>query len=57
MRTQCHVCQGDGYSGHECGEDCRMCIDPEQNLKCTVCGGAGFVDVSPDDVDYLEDEL
>lgn len=30
-----------GFSHHECGEDCCMCLDPEPNVRCDVCSGKG----------------
>src|SRR4051812_35672501 len=30
-----------GFSHHECGEDCCMCLDPEPNVRCDVCNGKG----------------
>lgn len=48
----CPVCGGlmfwrpcaycvDGFSGHDCGEDSCCCADPEDNVICDVCHGAG----------------
>lgn len=37
---ECHNCE-DGYSGHDCGEDCCCCADPEDNVVCNVCHGKG----------------
>lgn len=37
---QCDVCD-DGYDGHDCGEDCCVCLDPEPNVVCDVCRGRG----------------
>lgn len=37
----CDVCGGDGVDGHECGEDCCCCLDPEENVVCDACGGRG----------------
>lgn len=36
----CYNCE-DGYSGHDCGEDCCPCLDPEENMVCQVCEGRG----------------
>jgi len=36
----CGACE-DGYSYHDCGEDCCCCADPEPNVKCEQCGGDG----------------
>lgn len=37
----CPNCEGTGYSDHECGEDCCMCVDPQNNVVCDWCGGRG----------------
>lgn len=37
---RCKDCE-DGYSGHECGEDCCACLYPEENVICDTCGGYG----------------
>jgi hypothetical protein len=50
--TICKVCGGEvewedcpdceeGYSYHDCGEDCCCCIDPQPNVKCHTCDGEG----------------
>ncbi len=31
----------DGYDGHDCGEDCCCCADPEPNVVCHYCHGRG----------------
>lgn len=36
----CWNCE-DGFSGHDCGEDCCCCIDPEENVVCDICRGEG----------------
>lgn len=28
-----------GYDGHDCGEDCCCCADPEPNVVCDICHG------------------
>jgi hypothetical protein len=38
---QCEQCAGDGYDHHDCGEDCCMCMYPEDNVPCDICGGRG----------------
>lgn len=38
--TACDQCE-DGYSYHDCGEDCCACLDPEPNVPCDLCHGAG----------------
>ena len=39
--VECWNCGGEGYSGHDCGEDCCCCADPEPNVVCHVCNGKG----------------
>lgn len=36
----CGACE-EGYAGHDCGEDTCCCLDPEPNVYCDQCGGAG----------------
>jgi hypothetical protein len=38
--VDCWNCD-EGYSGHECGEDCCACLEPEDNVVCDICRGAG----------------
>lgn len=37
---ECWNCT-DGYSHHDCGEDTCCCVEPEDNVVCDVCQGAG----------------
>ena len=37
----CWNCGGEGYSGHECGEDTCACLEPEPNVICETCEGEG----------------
>ena len=37
---ECWNCD-EGYSSHDCGEDCCCCDDPEPNVTCDICGGKG----------------
>lgn len=37
----CYNCGGEGFSYHDCGEDCCCCLDPEDNVTCDICEGAG----------------
>lgn len=37
---ECDQCE-DGYSHHDCGEDCCACKYPEPNVPCDTCHGAG----------------
>lgn len=36
----CGQCE-DGYSDHDCGEDCCCCLYPEPNVVCDLCDGHG----------------
>jgi hypothetical protein len=36
-----------GVSGHDCGEDCCACLEPEENDPCAQCGGIGGWYVCP----------
>lgn len=38
---ECDNCGGIGLSGHDCGEDCCVCADPEPNVPCEYCRGYG----------------
>lgn len=38
---ECENCGGEGVSGHDCGEDCCCCLDPEENVVCDTCRGEG----------------
>jgi hypothetical protein len=40
-RELCDQCDGEGLYGHDCGEDCCPCLDPEDNEPCDLCGGEG----------------
>lgn len=37
----CYQCGGEGYDGHDCGEDVCCCLEPEDNESCDVCRGEG----------------
>lgn len=37
----CWDCGGEGYTHHDCGEDCCVCLHPEDNVRCDTCYGAG----------------
>lgn len=37
----CENCGGMGLDGHECGEDCCACLNPEDNVACDICDGDG----------------
>jgi hypothetical protein len=34
--VDCENCE-DGYSDHDCGEDCCCCLDPQLNVVCDIC--------------------
>lgn len=36
----CYNCD-EGYSDHDCGEDCCCCLNPEPNVRCDICEGKG----------------
>ena len=38
----CGECE-DGYSGHDCGEDACCCLEPEMDVECDKCLGAGYM--------------
>ena len=38
---ECWNCGGEGTDGHDCGEDCCCCADPEDNVRCDICNGKG----------------
>lgn len=38
---RCEQCE-DGFDGHDCGEDCCVCLHPEENVPCQYCGGTGI---------------
>jgi hypothetical protein len=37
--VNCSNCGGEGYSHHDCGEDCCCCLNPEDNVVCNWCRG------------------
>ena len=39
--AECYNCDEDGYSYHDCGEDCCCCLNPENNVECDICDGNG----------------
>lgn len=39
--VDCWECDGEGVSGHDCGEDCCCCLYPEDNVTCNICDGDG----------------
>jgi hypothetical protein len=47
--VECESCGGEGYTSHDCGEDCCCCEFPEDNVICEACGGKGWVGRRADD--------
>lgn len=46
--VDCETCGGEGLDGHDCGEDCCMCADPDEpNLACGICDGEGGWELCP----------
>lgn len=42
MWADCGNCF-EGFTGHDCGEDCCCCANPEDNVTCDICNGkSGF---------------
>lgn len=39
--VDCWQCGGEGLYGHDCGEDCCVCLRPEENERCYICNGKG----------------
>ncbi len=37
----CYQCDGSSVYGHDCGEDCCACLEPEENEPCDECSGIG----------------
>ena len=37
----CPNCDEEGFSHHDCGEDCCVCLHPENNVDCDWCDGKG----------------
>lgn len=38
--VDCYNCE-DGFSHHDCGEDCCPCLYPVENVQCDICYGKG----------------
>lgn len=54
MWAMCGNCD-EGFTGHDCGEDTCCCADPEDNVRCDICNGAGGFYLCPTcapDADY-----
>ena len=50
ISEECGNCE-DGYSSHDCGEDCCCCEDPIDNVPCDMCCGRGYFLVCIGDCD------
>lgn len=37
----CDLCGGEGFSHHDCGDDCCCCLEPGNNVCCSQCSGVG----------------
>lgn len=37
--VECEQCD-EGFTHHDCGEDCCACLDPEDNVVCDICLGS-----------------
>jgi hypothetical protein len=37
---ECGNCVG-GFGEHDCGEDTCCCVNPRDNVPCSICCGAG----------------
>lgn len=42
-KVECWNCGGTGLSYHDCGEDCCCCAEPENNMRCDICNGKGWL--------------
>ena len=38
---ECEDCGATGENGHDCGDDCCVCLYPEDNMRCDRCSGKG----------------
>jgi hypothetical protein len=50
----CGNCGGDGLTGHDCGEDCCMCLYPEDNIECDICNGQGAFGICLSSPEFCE---
>lgn len=41
LQQECSNCE-EGYSSHDCGEDCCCYEYPENKVVCDLCNGEGF---------------
>lgn len=37
----CEHCGGEGFDGHDCGDDTCCCLRPDENVLCHICEGYG----------------
>ena len=49
----CTSCE-DGFDGHDCGEDCCCCLQPEENVACEYCDGEGVFHRCMSDPEWCE---
>ena len=49
---ECETCGGEGIDGHDCGEDCCCCADPDENVRCGICDGEGGWPVCASSVEW-----
>lgn len=45
--VECETCSGEGFDGHDCGEDTCCCLNPEENMACGICDGDGGWELCP----------
>jgi hypothetical protein len=50
----CNECE-EGYSDHDCGEDCCCCLEPELNVTCQYCRGRGVYHVCLSSPQWCQD--
>jgi hypothetical protein len=47
LAVDCPNCGGEGVSHHDCGDDCCVCLDAEDNVTCDICRGRGSLVLCP----------
>jgi hypothetical protein len=51
--VDCDWCGGEGFAGHDCGEDTCCCLMPD-DVVCSYCNGeGGWNDDAPDAADHV----
>lgn len=50
----CDGCGGEGFAGHDCGEDTCCCMWPEENMLCDFCDGDGGWSVCGSGAEWCE---